>query len=57
MHGDHGIGKTLVAKAKEFEATMIIIGSRGQGKLRRTIMGSISDYVLHHSDVPVMISR
>ena len=31
------------------------MGSRGLNTLRRTFMGSVSDYVLHHVHVPVMI--
>jgi nucleotide-binding universal stress UspA family protein len=53
-HGDPG--PLIVAKAKECGASAIVMGSRGQGKIRRTVLGSVSDYILHHSDVPVLIS-
>ena len=50
-------GELLVQMAGEERAIMIVIGSRGQGKMRRTILGSVSDYVLHHAHCPVFICR
>ncbi|KAK3773732.1 hypothetical protein RRG08_001459 [Elysia crispata] len=47
----------IVQHAKAINATMIVMGSRGQGKLRRTVMGSVSESVLHHSDIPVVICK
>ena len=32
-----------------------ISGTRGMGLVKRTVVGSISDYVIHHSHVPVLI--
>jgi hypothetical protein len=48
-------GELLISVAKEENATMIITGSRGLGKIRRTILGSVSDYVIHHSHIPVLV--
>lgn len=31
------------------------MGTRGLSQLRRTVMGSVSDYVLHHTDKPVAV--
>ncbi|CAG2227976.1 unnamed protein product [Mytilus edulis] len=45
-------GEAIINAAKEKHASVIICGSRGHGKLRRTIMGSISSYIVHHSDIP-----
>ncbi|KAK0068730.1 universal stress protein YxiE-like isoform X1 [Biomphalaria pfeifferi] len=50
-------GEAIIAAAKEEEAGLIVVGTRGMSKLRRTFVGSVSDYVLHHSDVPVLICR
>ena len=54
----HGYpGNSIVKAAEERKAGMIICGSRGQGLIRRTILGSVSDYVLHHAHVPVIICK
>jgi len=33
------------------------MGRRGQGKLRRTVLGSVSDFVIHHIHCPIIVSR
>ena len=50
-------GEGIVKAAQEINAAVIVIGTRGLSKLRRTFMGSVSDYVLHHSHVPVLVCR
>lgn len=50
-------GEAICRIAEEEKATMIVMGTRGLGKVRRTIMGSVSDYVVHHSHCPVIVCR
>ena len=47
----------LVRKAQELNACALIIGSRGLGAFKRAFLGSVSDYVAHHADVPVIIVK
>ncbi|PAA72147.1 hypothetical protein BOX15_Mlig007376g2 [Macrostomum lignano] len=48
-------GQSIVEVAKEENVSIIIMGNRGMGTLRRTFLGSVSDYVLHHAHRPVLI--
>uniref|UniRef100_A0A0B7A3R2 UspA domain-containing protein n=1 Tax=Arion vulgaris TaxID=1028688 RepID=A0A0B7A3R2_9EUPU len=50
-------GPAIVECALEKEATYVVIGTRGQSKVRRTIMGSVSDYIVQHCHVPVLLFR
>lgn len=50
-------GEFIVETAKKENVAYVVMGTRGQGKLRRTIMGSVSDYVVHHIHCPVIVSR
>ena len=50
-------GHVIVEKANEEHAQMVVMGTRGMGTVRRTLMGSVSDYVVHHARCPVMICR
>ena len=36
---------------------IIIMGSRGMGKFKELVLGSVSSRVLHHSSCPVMMIR
>lgn len=48
-----GVG--IIHIAQQLNAEFIVTGSRGHSSLRRTFLGSVSDYILHHSNVPVLI--
>ncbi|CAC5414392.1 unnamed protein product [Mytilus coruscus] len=50
-------GDGIIKAAEEKKADMIITGCRGLGQIRRTMVGSVSDYILHHSHVPVFVCR
>ncbi|XP_063716650.1 uncharacterized protein LOC134844099 [Symsagittifera roscoffensis] len=48
-------GPQLVEFIQNKKAEIVVMGNRGLGKLKRTFLGSVSDYVLHNSGVAVMI--
>ncbi|CAH3175326.1 unnamed protein product [Porites lobata] len=48
-------GEVICKVAKEENVTCILLGNRGLGAFRRTILGSVSDHVVHHSRCPVII--
>jgi nucleotide-binding universal stress UspA family protein len=43
--------------AEEIGAGLIAVGSRGRGRIRRLLMGSVSDAVVRHAHCPVMVVR
>ncbi|KXJ16554.1 universal stress protein PHOS34 [Exaiptasia diaphana] len=49
------VGPGIVHEAKTANVDLIVVGTRGMNTIRRTLLGSVSDYVLHHSAVPVAI--
>jgi nucleotide-binding universal stress UspA family protein len=52
-----GVAEEIVGLAEELGAGLIVMGSRGYGGIRRTLMGSVSDSVVRHAHCPVMIVR
>ncbi|GFS26202.1 USP-like protein isoform 2 [Elysia marginata] len=50
-------GELIVKEAKEKNVSTIVLGTRGLGTIRRTLLGSVSEYVVHHSHCPVTVVR
>ena len=48
-------GEVICQLAADSKAQLIVTGSRGMGTIRRTFLGSVSDYCVHHSLVPVAV--
>jgi len=48
-------GEGIIRYAEKENAQLIVMGTRGLDPLRRTLLGSVSDYVVRHSHVPVLI--
>src|SRR5215218_5567458 len=47
----------IIAQAEEIGAGLVIVGSRGMGRLGRLVMGSVSTGLAHRSPCPVLIVR
>ena len=47
----------IVELAQSIDAGLIVMGSRGQGRLRRALVGSVSESVIRHAHCPVTIVR
>ncbi len=47
----------IVDLAHSIGAGLIVMGTRGQGRMRRALMGSVSDSVVRHAHCPVTIVR
>ncbi len=50
-------GQGIVAAAEAEGADLVIVGTRGMDRAGRFLLGSVSDYVVYHSTVPVMVAR
>ncbi|KAK4470549.1 hypothetical protein MN116_006092 [Schistosoma mekongi] len=55
LYVDTQPGTILLKSIENHNANLIIMGNRGLGVLRRTFLGSVSDYILHHAHIPVVI--
>jgi nucleotide-binding universal stress UspA family protein len=52
---DQPIRSGLMQEIKDGRHDLVVMGSRGRGAIRSTLLGSVSHYILHHSPVPVLI--
>ena len=49
------IGRVICESAAEHDCEVIVIGSHGSSYTGEVLLGSVSQYVLHHAEVPVLV--
>jgi nucleotide-binding universal stress UspA family protein len=54
---DQPIRAALLNQIHRGRHDLIVMGSRGRGAVRATVLGSVSHYILNHSPIPVLIVR
>jgi nucleotide-binding universal stress UspA family protein len=50
-------GVELMLFAEEVGATVVVVGSRGHGAIKRALLGSVSDHLVRHAPCPVLVVR
>ncbi len=48
-------GEAICKAVEERDVRFVVVGAHGWGRMSRMIHGSVSGYVLHHADVPVLV--
>ena len=55
LAGDPGYDIVKFSKDKKYD--LIVIGARGQSAVKEVFMGSVSNYVIHKSKIPVLVVK
>lgn len=50
-------GPSIVAAAEAEGADLIVVGTRGLDEAGKYLLGSVSNYVVYHSDCPVLVAH
>lgn len=50
-------GQMIVKFAKDKKIDTVVIGARGRGAIKEVFFGSVSNYVVHKSNVPVLVVK
>lgn len=54
----HGDAREVICNAvKKYNPDMLVLGSRGLGRLKRAVLGSVSDYCAHNVECPVVVVK
>jgi nucleotide-binding universal stress UspA family protein len=51
------VANAIVNAAQELQADLIVMGMRGEGALRRVLLGSVAQKVLHDASAPVVLVK
>jgi nucleotide-binding universal stress UspA family protein len=51
------VADEIIGLADELEAGLVVVGSRGLGRITRTLAESVSERVFRHAHCPVMVVR
>jgi len=57
MRGDIGYNLIKLAHDKKENFNLIVMGSRGRSAVRELFLGSVSNYVIHSSKIPVLVVK
>jgi nucleotide-binding universal stress UspA family protein len=57
MRGDIGYNIIQFAHNKKENFNLIVIGTRGRGSIKEMFFGSVSNYVIHTSKIPVLVVK
>jgi len=57
MRGNVGYNIVKVAHSKKDKFDLIVMGSRGRGAVKELFLGSVSNYVVHTSNIPVLLVK
>lgn len=51
------VGAKICASAIELGAEVVVVGSHGRHAITDLVLGSVSNYVVHHASCPVLVIR
>ena len=51
------VKRIIIDEAENFKADLIVVGSHGKGFFNRMMIGSVSDFVVHHAPCSVLVVR
>ena len=51
------VSEEIVRIAEEGEFDYLVLGTRGMGAVKRFLLGSVADKVVHHAHLPVVVTR
>ena len=53
--GSAGVWRAIVEVAEQRDADVIVVGHRGLSRVKSALLGSVSNGVVHHSRIPVLV--
>jgi nucleotide-binding universal stress UspA family protein len=51
------VGQGLLAAAADADADVLLIGAYGQSRRRELVMGGVTQFIIHHTSLPVLLAH
>jgi len=55
--GEGPVAETLLAKARQIDADLVVMGAYSHSRFREIILGGVTQYMLRHAEMPVLMAR
>jgi nucleotide-binding universal stress UspA family protein len=55
--GAPSVGEALLAAAKRSGATLLVLGGYGHSRLRELVFGGVTQHVIEHAEIPVLMAH
>jgi nucleotide-binding universal stress UspA family protein len=55
--GDLSLPESLLARAKDLKADMLIMGAYGHSQFREMVLGGVTEFMLKQADIPLLLSH
>ncbi len=55
--GQRDVPESLLARAKELHADLLVMGAYGHSQFREMILGGVTEYMLQKADIPLLLSH
>ncbi|MBC8875920.1 MAG: universal stress protein [Planctomycetes bacterium] len=56
-HGGPDASRQILEAAREFDVDLIVVGHKGKSAIKRFLLGSVANRVVHHADRSVLVVR
>jgi nucleotide-binding universal stress UspA family protein len=55
--GEEAVGALLLRRARELEATLLVMGGTGHLSLTNLLFGGVTGHVFQHAQLPVLLAQ
>ncbi len=55
--GNHRLGDVILTEAARFDADLLVMGAYSQSPFRESLTGGVTNHVLSHAELPVLLSH
>jgi len=55
--GQRSVPESLLARAKDLKADLLVMGAYGHSQFREMVLGGVTEHMLQKADIPLLLSH